>query len=88
MSGGALPLSLQETARKARFGHRDWIHWTSRDGLPQAERASRESVKRALLDIGTAGRFLIVGASTGVAHLHRFPDGCRMMRNARHLWGR
>jgi hypothetical protein len=82
------PIAYAEAQRKARFGHRDWVYWTSADSVGMAAPASRESVKAALLDIGTRGRFLILAGSTGVGHLQRWSDGCRMMRNAKHLWGR
>lgn len=81
-------MPLQEAARKARYGHREWVYWTRRDGSGFAAPAGSHSIKAAMLDVGTAGRFLILAASTGVAHLQRWPDGCRMIRNARFLWGR
>lgn len=84
----AAPLDLQTAQKKARFGHRDWVYWTRRDGVGMAAPASRASVKSAMVDLGTSGRFLLLAASTGVPHLQRWNDGCRMMRNARYLWGR
>jgi hypothetical protein len=81
-------VTINEVMRKARYGHRDWIVWNDKSGDMQARRASRETIKEALLSIGTAGRWFIVGASTGVMHRYRFSDGCRMMRNAKHIWGR
>jgi hypothetical protein len=74
--------------RKARYGHRDWVIWNDAAGQLHAARACRDAIKRALLCIGTQGRWFIVAASTGVMHRYGFSDGCRMIRNAKYLWGR
>lgn len=81
-------MTINDVARKARYGHNDWIVWNDREGVMQARRANREAVKAALLDIGTQGKWFIVGASTGHMHRYRFSDGCRIMRNAKYIWCR
>lgn len=81
-------LTINDVTRKARYGHRDWIVWNDRAGAMKARQANRDAIKAALLDVGTAGRWFVVAASTGVMHRYGFSDGCRMMRNAKHLWGR
>lgn len=81
-------MEMGEVLRKAKYGHRDYVCWSDQDGRLQARQASRDAVKAALLSIGTQGRWFIASASTGVLHRYRFSDGCRIMRNAKHLWGR
>lgn len=80
-------VDLATIIRKARYGHRDWVVWTDRAGTLHGQKACRAAIKAALLALGTQGKWLIIGASTGILYRHDFNDGCRMMRNARHLWG-
>ena len=57
---------LAETRRKARYGHKDWLLWTSRDGKEVAERLTADSMKRCLLDVGTKGKWTLVCANDGI----------------------
>jgi hypothetical protein len=59
--GDALTLAR----RKARYGHRNWIVWTDKQGQPQAEKVTPETMKRCLLDVGTKGKWMLVTADTG-----------------------
>lgn len=52
-----LAAATQTAIRKARYGHRDWIVWTDRQGTHHAERVTAEAVKAAMLAIGTQGHF-------------------------------
>lgn len=56
---------LEDAVRRARYGHRSWLFWRDRQGMPHAERKSRESIKRCLLDVGTKGNWVLVQANTG-----------------------
>lgn len=42
--------------RKAVYGHRDWLFWVAKDGQRHAALCTGESIKRAMLDVGTQGR--------------------------------
>ena len=71
--------------RKAKFGHRDWIVYRDRNGNEHAEQYSASVVKKAMLAVGTQGRFHLIAASTGVDHIYRWPMACIALRNARFL---
>lgn len=43
--------------RKARYGHRIWIVWQDRANQYHAALATSESIKAALLAVGTGGHF-------------------------------
>lgn len=72
----------QQTERKSRYGRRDWLYWTDREGVAQAEVKSRASIKKALLAIGTKGRFYLI--SGGISQIIRWRIGIIMWRNAAH----
>jgi len=76
-------MTLQEIQGKARFGHRDWVCWHDRNDLFHAERESAESVKKALLSVGTQGRFVVVEANTGHLHLTGWWVGLNIIRQYR-----
>lgn len=61
-----------EAKRKAVYGHRDWIVWTDRDGIQHADRKTSASTKRAMLAVGTQGRFSLIGATDGVSMVIRW----------------
>jgi hypothetical protein len=60
------PEAFTMAKRKAKFGHQDWIAWVGKDGIHQARRVSRSSVKECLLATGTAGRWYLYCASDGI----------------------
>lgn len=54
------PDSYEQAERKTRFGRKDgpeWIGYKTRQGELVAEVLTRQSLKRALLEKGTGGRF-------------------------------
>jgi hypothetical protein len=53
-------MTLQEVQVKARFGHRDWLHWRDRNGEHHSERKSAETLKRCLLQT-TERRCAVLG---------------------------
>lgn len=75
--------TVQEAQRKARFGHRDWLGWTSRDGVRRYAPRSPETLKAALLAIGTAGRFTLISADTGTLMNMNWRMGVRTLWAAR-----
>lgn len=60
------PGCVEAAYRRAKFGHRNWLVWETREGMPCAAVESVSSLKRAMLDNGTQGRFVIFERSTGV----------------------
>lgn len=46
--------------RMSRYGHKDWIVYRDRNGALNARRISAESVKLALLAVGTQGKFTLI----------------------------
>lgn len=67
---------------KARYGHKAQIVWRDHAGEFFFEQRTAASIKRALLSIGTAGRFTEIVGSTPFTWYWR--DGVRMIRNARY----
>lgn len=83
--GAVTGADAYETARKkARYGHKDWIVWTEKTGTRFAAPKSRESIKAALLAVGTQGRFSLIGASNAVSFVVCWSLGTQMMRNVKY----
>lgn len=59
------PGSLQKAKQKAIYGHANWVWYKGRDGGGVAERETAESVKRALLAVGTKGHYTLLCANCG-----------------------
>jgi len=76
---------FQEAQKKARFGHRDWIYWSDKDGK-HAEVRSAESVKRALLAVGTKGFWCLIHANCGTPSRGFFAMGLNLIRQSRYGW--
>lgn len=73
----------QTTERRSRYGRKDWVFWKDRSGKGHAAPVSAETVKQALLAVGTKGRFVIF--YRGMAHRISWRLGLLAMRNARVL---
>lgn len=76
---------FQEAQKKARFGHRDWIYWSDKEGK-HAEVKSADVIKRALLAVGTKGFWAVIHADSGVCSRGFFAMGLNMMRQCRNGW--
>lgn len=80
----SLPRGVFEVAaRKARYGHKDWIIRRERDSREQAALCTADAIKLALLAVGTQGRFVRLSASTATGTLIRWKLGLTMLRNCR-----
>lgn len=66
-------------AKKARYGHKSWIVWQDRDREWHADVESASAVKRAMLAVGTQGRWTAVSRHN---YVQRWRDGLRILRNA------
>ena len=75
----------QAALQKAKFGHRDWIYWSDKDGKHAAVK-SVESVKAALLAVGTKGFWALIHADSGVSSKGFFAMGLNLLRQMRHGW--
>ena len=69
--------------RKARYSDYDWVVWKDKTGLFNAERASVESIKKALLAVGTQGHFTIVQSRTKWHHICSWRIGVNAMNHLR-----
>lgn len=76
---------FQAAQQKARFGHRDWIYWSDKNGK-HAEVKSVDSVKRALLAVGTKGFWALIHADSGTPSKGFFALGLNLLRQMRHGW--
>jgi hypothetical protein len=63
--------AFQIAQRKARYGHKSYLVWTDRSGEQQYALYNKANIKRAILDVGTKGRFYWLSASTGVSNIAR-----------------
>jgi hypothetical protein len=74
-------------AKKARYGHKDWIVWRGRDGEKYAARATEISVKAALLAIGTQGKFLLYpGECVGCGFAYDWGTGINVLNQMKRGW--
>lgn len=76
-------VNTKDPKHMARYGHRDWLSWTDRNGNQLAERKTADSIKRALLDTGTQKKFYLYEASTGIGHIISWRIGVVMYTNAK-----
>lgn len=74
---------IKDPRHMAKYGHRDWLSWTDRNGLVHSERKTATAIKQALLDTGTQRKFHLFEASTGIGHLISWRMGVTMLGNAK-----
>jgi hypothetical protein len=72
---------MEEAKRKARYGHNDWLFWRNKEGIPRAEKCTRESMKRCLLDIGTQGKFSLLAASSSISFRDNWKIGVNILNH-------
>lgn len=75
--------AYQQAQTKARYGHRDWIVYRTKDGTRTAEPSTSQSIKRALLAVGTQGHFTLILASTGAPLRKGWKAGINTMQWAK-----
>ena len=68
---------------RGRYAHYDSVVFKNADGEWFCERYSREAIKRAMLAVGTQGRFYVDGGRH--PHVIRWREGCTRLRNARFM---
>jgi hypothetical protein len=68
--------------RKARYGHRDWIWWSDDVGSHAAPKTA-DSLKTALLAVGTKGKWSLICADTGIPVKGFWRLGINMIRQMR-----
>lgn len=56
-------MTFQDAKQKAKYGHKDWISYRSRQGESCYEPASAASIKRAMLATGTQKSFTLISAN-------------------------
>lgn len=57
-------LRFQDVQHMARYGHKDWLCWTDRQGVKRNARKTPQTMKQCLLDSGTTGFWCLVMASS------------------------
>lgn len=75
------PEAHKLAAHKARYGHRCWIAWKERDGTYSVALQTPETVKRAMLAVGTQGRWQSYSGTIG--YVQRWWMGWTYIRNER-----
>lgn len=76
-------ITFQDAMRKSRFGRRDWISFKTRSGESVIEYCTPALIKRALLEVGTNGRFSII--SGGTPYLINWRLGVLRLRNSKFI---
>lgn len=71
---------------RARYSKYDQLAYMDRAGVRREGRVTEESVKAALLAVGTQGRFVVYSARTGVGHSITWPLGIAYFRNLQKGW--
>jgi hypothetical protein len=69
--------------RKAKRGHQDWLVWPTSHGTWACDAMTAESIRAALLAVGTQGKFFLVSAGSGHCHVIRWRQGVVLLRNAK-----
>jgi hypothetical protein len=69
--------------RKARYGHQAQLVWKNRDGSFGTAVRSSDAIRRALLAVGTKGRFTEI-SERNIKFAYGWRDGIRMLRNAKY----
>lgn len=78
---------LQDVERKARYGHKNWVVFRDSYGDERAAVATRDSIKAALLAVGSQGSFTLVHANCGTKSRMNWAMGIVAMRNVQY-WGK
>lgn len=78
-------MTFQDAQRKAKYGHRPWIFYRERSGVPHAERATPEAIKAALLACGTQRSWTLL-CSDGTPMMMNWPLGLIALANAKAGW--
>lgn len=76
-------ITYEQAVKKARYGHRNWIIYQPKGSEEVAEPATAEALKRAMLAVGTKGRFTLLAASTAIGHRVTWRLAVTLLRNAR-----
>ena len=50
----------EKARHMARYGHRHWIVWTTKQGERRADRLTPDTIKQAMLAMGTQGHMSMV----------------------------
>ena len=68
--------------RKATYGHKPWIVWSSRSGEWNVAVETPSTIKSAMLSVGTQGRWTSI-SGRGLSFVQRWRDGARAIRNSK-----
>lgn len=78
------PDARQKARHFARYSRYDYIAWESPAGLPRWARLTEQTIKRAMLDVGTQGRVSVYDRSGGQSY--RWPILNNIRINLKHGW--
>lgn len=80
------PEAWNDAMRKEKYGRiYNWIGWIDRDGEKQADIQTYDTIKEAMLAIGTQGRFR--SFERGTSWMITWKMGSIMLRNAKRYYG-
>jgi hypothetical protein len=74
---------VSQIRKRALKSNVDWMVWRDRDGFEYAARRSLYTIKRAMLDMGTGGHFLIYCARSVTAMRIGWRQALVLRNNAR-----
>jgi hypothetical protein len=77
------PTAYQDAKKKATYGHKSWIVWCTHDGEIFADYETPSSIKRAMLALGTQGRWTTI-SGRGLTFVQRWRDGVRAIKNSKY----
>lgn len=67
----------------AKYGRRDWLSWFDRNGDKQSAPKTTNSIKKAMLDTGTQGTFILLTAGNGHGMIITWRMAVTVWRNSR-----
>lgn len=76
--------TYEEAVRKARHGNRDWIAYRNRQGKDVYVPSTGRAVKAAMLEMGTRGHFILIGAGNGCGMYITWRIACNMLKQVKY----
>jgi hypothetical protein len=76
--------AYHEAKRKARYGRKDWLVWTNKEGIRVNAIYNAVTLKQCLLDSGTQGEWWLIAKNSGLGYVGSWYMGVMMIRNSRY----
>lgn len=78
-------MTFEEAKRKARYGHRDYVHVPTIDGTENWQPLTVQNLKLAMLRTGTQRKVRVIAANNAIVHVYSWAMAVLMFRNAKHI---